>query len=209
MQAWVLGLSMGLAAGISPGPLLLLVVTTTLRSGWRAGLLVAAAPLATDVLVVATALLVLDRVPVTALNVLGVAGGLFVVFTGVTTVRQARGAGLATPATGPTPAEPAWVALRRAAIVNLLSPHPWIAWATALGPLVVATGRSRPVDAVVLVAGFYLMLVGAKAVVALLVAGGRRRLGDVGYRRSLLVAGALLVAAGLALLVQFTARLAG
>ena len=38
MDALVLGLTIGLAAGVSPGPLLLLVIIQTLRSGWRAAL---------------------------------------------------------------------------------------------------------------------------------------------------------------------------
>jgi threonine/homoserine/homoserine lactone efflux protein len=63
MRDLLLGLSIGFAAGISPGPLLLLVVTATLMSGWRAGVLTAMSPLITDVIVVALILLVLGQVP--------------------------------------------------------------------------------------------------------------------------------------------------
>src|SRR5690606_40679233 len=58
LAALTSGLGMGLAAGVSPGPLLVLVVTSTLRGGLRNGIAVAAAPLLSD-LVVVTA--VLDR----------------------------------------------------------------------------------------------------------------------------------------------------
>lgn len=206
MDALLLGMSIGLAAGISPGPLLVLVVTSTLTSGWRAGVLAACAPLVTDVLVVGAALLFLDNLPRVALAVLGVVGGLFVGWTGVTTIRQSRRSGLTVPGAF-AEAGSSVAALRRAAVVNLLSPHPWIFWATALGPLVIATGRQRPGSAVALGVGFYLTLVGAKVVLALLVAGGRRRLSDRGYRRALLVAGLLLVLAGLALAVEFGPQL--
>ncbi|MEV8438082.1 LysE family transporter [Actinosynnema sp. NPDC051121] len=242
MDALGLGLTLGLAASISPGPLLVLVVTSALRSGWKSGALTACAPLLSDAVVVAVTLLLLDRLPARALGVLGVVGAVFVVYSGVQTIREARSASLTTPAptTPPPPAEspaapepspappepshasqgspprgtlnsilppgsdnPGSLALRRAVLLNLLSPHPWIAWATALGPLTITTWRASAVSGAALVIGFYLTLVGGKVVIALLVARGRRRLGDTGYRRALTAAGALLVLAGIAMGVEF------
>ena len=43
IAALLLGISYGFAAGISPGPLLALVITQTLKRGWRAGNLIALA----------------------------------------------------------------------------------------------------------------------------------------------------------------------
>lgn len=206
MRALLLGLSIGLAAGISPGPLLVLVITATLKHGWRAGVLAACAPLATDALVIVVALLLLDNVPPVVLAALGVLGGFFVVWTGVTTIRDARQATLTKSAAHAATGTPLAV-LRQAALVNLLSPHPWVFWATALGPLIIATARDRPAHGIALGVGFYVTLVGAKAVVALLVAGGRSRLGDVGYRRCLVAAGLLLILVGAALAVEFAPQL--
>ena len=45
-------LVLGLGAGLTPGPLLGLVINETLRSGWRAGVLVAIAPLIADTLII-------------------------------------------------------------------------------------------------------------------------------------------------------------
>lgn len=202
MDALALGLGIGLAAGISPGPLLALVLTESLRAGWRAGVLVACAPLLTDALVVAATLLVLREVPERALAVLGVLGGAYVVHAGVVTWRDARTARLEASGSG----IPVRAALRRAALVNLLSPHPWITWATALGPLTVATWRDSASGGVALVVGFYVTLVGAKAVLALVVGRGRRRLGQHGYRRALSGAAVLLVLAGLGLVAEFGGR---
>lgn len=236
MDALGLGLTLGLVAGISPGPLLVLVVTAALRSGWKAGALTACAPLLSDAAVVAVTLLLLDRLPGRALGVLGVVGAVFVVWTGVQTVRDARAASLtehSPPPEHPPPPEPHASqpspprgtlnsilparsdnsgpparsdksgALRRAVLVNLLSPHPWIAWATALGPLTVTTWRASAFAGAGLLIGFYLTLVGGKVVIALLVARGRHRLGDTGYRRALTAAGVLLVLAGVAMGVEF------
>ncbi|MEJ2854352.1 MULTISPECIES: LysE family translocator [unclassified Saccharothrix] len=197
MDALGLGLTFGLAASISPGPLLVLVVTSALRSGWRAGALAACAPLLSDAVVVGVTVLVLDRLPARALGVLGVVGAVFVVWSGVQTVREAR------TATLDSSAEAGGDALRRAALVNLLSPHPWVAWATALGPLTITTWRASAGAAVALLVGFYVMLIGGKVVIAVLIARGRRRLSDTGYRRALTGAGVLLALAGVALGIEF------
>jgi threonine/homoserine/homoserine lactone efflux protein len=259
-----------LAASISPGPLLVLVVTSALRSGRMAGVLTACAPLLSDAVVVLVTLLLLDRLPGRALGVLGVVGAVFVVWSGVQTVREARSTSLDTdtarpaaqnaaqaedparddPVSGGT-ARPADEnapgvdaagrdaaggdaaggralqgspprgplnsilptgsdnsgALKRAVVVNLLSPHPWIAWATALGPLIITTWRESAGAGAALVIGFYATLVGGKIVIALLVARGRSRLGDTGYRRALACAGALLVLVGIVMGVEFTGYL--
>ena len=62
--------------------------------------------------------------------------------------------------------------LRRAVVVNALSPHPWLFWATVGGPVVVAASAG---GAAAFIAGFYAMLIGAKVAVAAIVEGGRRR----------------------------------
>ncbi len=203
--ALLLGLTIGLAAGISPGPLLVLVVTESLRSGWRAGLATAAAPLLSDVVVVAGVLLVLGNLPARTLPVLGVVGGGYVLWSAWSTWREAGTATLPVPGAAPPPLR---AALRRAVTVNLLSPHPWVTWATALGPLTVQAWTASPPAGVALVAGFYLTLIGAKAVLALLIAGGRHRLGAGGYRTALRIGAVLLGLAGLALVVEFGLQLA-
>jgi threonine/homoserine/homoserine lactone efflux protein len=98
---------------------------------------------------------------------------------------------------------PLATALRRAVVVNFLSPHPWVAWATALGPMAVRSWRESHVDGVGLVVGFYVTLVGTKVVLAVVVGRGRERLTSTGYRRSLQGAAVLLVLAGVALVAEF------
>lgn len=207
MDALLVGLGLGLAAGISPGPLLFLVITSALRGGWPAGVLAASAPLVSDAVVVAGTLLVLDRLPDTALGWVALVGAAFVAWTGVQTLREAPQARL-------LPADvvrrgAARQALGQAALVNLLSPHPWVFWATVLGPLVVTTWRDQPAASVALVVGFYVTIVGSKAAVAVLVARGRERIGEVGYRRALAAAGVLLLLAAVFMVVEFLPMVSG
>lgn len=91
----------------------------------------AVSPLITDLVVVTVVLRTLDRLPTHPLGLLGVIGGLFVIFVGVQTILESRDARLPTGGTKPTPA---CSTLGRASVMNLTSPHPWITWATALGP---------------------------------------------------------------------------
>lgn len=201
VEALVVGLGLGLAAGISPGPLLFLVIGSALRGGWPAGVLAASAPLVTDALVIAGTLLVLDRLPDQALGYVALAGAAFVAWTGVQTIREAPQSRLV-PA-GAVGRHVARQALARAGLVNLLSPHPWVFWGTVLGPMVVTTWADQRIGAIALVAGFYVTIVGSKAVIAVLVARGRERIGETGYRRALSAAGVLLVLAAVFLVVEF------
>ena len=198
MNALVLGLAIGLAAGLSPGPLLVLVVTESLRSGWRAGVLTATAPLLSDVVVVAGVLLLLQRLPSRTLPLLGVIGGVYIVWSAVATWREAS-----VELSGEETSMPLRAALQRAFVVNILSPHPWVTWATVLGPLTILTWQESQVSGVALVAGFYFTLVGAKAVLAVIAARGRGLLAGRWYQRALRAAAVLLAVAGIALIVEF------
>lgn len=134
-------------------------------------------------------------------------GGIFLLWTGVQTAREARHATLAAAAEERRRA--GRQALWQAGLVNILSPHPWLFWATVLGPLTLKAWDDTPAGAVGLVAGFYVAIVGVKALLAVLVAGGRRLLTDSAYRRLLVGAGVLLLVVGVLVLVEFVPRALG
>jgi len=133
IAALLLGISYGFAAGISPGPLLALVITQTLKRGRRAGNLIALAPLLSDLPIVLLAIFLISRLPHAAFGWLGIIGGLFAIYLGVETIHgvwkqshmkqeeiQAMG-----NESGSTSA-----LLLRAAATNALNPHPYLFWGT-------------------------------------------------------------------------------
>lgn len=195
MQYLILGLSLGLTAGLSPGPLTTLVVTTSLRDGFWHGLRVAIAPLLTDVPIILLTLLVLDRLPSWTLAVVGLGGSLYVVYLGWETIRSARhvisdeslGAGGASGRQS----------LMRGAVVNALNPHPYVFWAVVGGPTLLAAYGDWPPYAAVFLVGFYALLVGSKIAVAALVHSQSHWLSGLWYQRTLLVLGVLLMGFGL------------
>ncbi len=197
-----MGLVLGLTAGLSPGPLLALVVTASLERGVKAGLLVALAPLITDLPIILLAVSVLHSLPALALALIGVLGGCLVIYLGLRT--------LARPATSPT-TRPTLSAgsrdLRDGALVNLLNPHPWLFWMTVHGPLLVAGWRRDPLIAIGFVATFYLAIVGSKMAIAWLVGRGRDILQGEWYRRTLTLCGVLLLAMGVLLIAGALMRL--
>ncbi len=201
MQDLVAAASIGLGAGVSPGPLLTLVVTATLERGFGAGVRVAMAPLITDLPVIILAVFAAQAVPIAALSLLSLVGGLFVGYLGFDTLRQSRTAVL--PAAGTLDAQAGdrrdlW----RGAVVNILSPHPWLAWLTVLGPMLTNLGRRSLSLAGAFLVIFYLGLVGAKVVIAMGIARGRRHVDTRWYRVILAACGALLVALGAVLVFQ-------
>ncbi|MBK8047981.1 MAG: LysE family transporter [Anaerolineales bacterium] len=189
MTSLLAGLSLGLSAGITPGPLLTLVVTRTLSRGFAAGARVAIAPLLSDLPIIVITLLLFNAMPPWLEMALTVIGGLFLIYLGVETMRSAKGATL--QALGGEPAT-ANVDLWHGMLVNLLSPHPWLFWIAVGSPTLTHAWRISPLNAAAFLAGFYVLLVGGKIAVAFGVAGGRRYLNDLWYQRLLMLSGALL-----------------
>lgn len=200
MQYLFLGLSLGLSAGLSPGPLMTLVIATSLQHGFWHGLRVAAAPLLTDLPIILLSLLVLDRLPDWTLVAVGVIGGGYVVYLGWETVRSAPQASLVRLSeTGTVTTRQS---LARGATVNFLNPHPYLFWATVGGPTLLAALAQDTRSAIGFLAGFYVLLVGSKIAVAALVASQSHLLNDVWYRRVLAGLGLLLMGLGLLLAWQ-------
>ena len=196
-QALGLGVGLGVGAGVTPGPLLGLIIAETLRGGWRSGVLVAFAPPLGDIVVVSLCFLVLMRLPAYVLPMLGIGGGLYILFLAWEIFR--------TVAPTLPPEELGGVSHRRSLgrglIVNLLNPHPYIFWLTVAGPLVARSYQDAAFAPIIaFVAGFYVCLVGSKLLLALLVHGGRERLQGRGYQLTLRASGALLLAFGLLLI---------
>ena len=183
----ITGLVFGTSAGFSPGPLLALVLAQTLRHGRREGIKVALSPLVTDLPIILAAVFLLTRLG-DAQGVLGaisIAGGFFVLYLGVETLRT-RGFDSARPNEAPR-------SISRGIVVNALSPHPYLFWLSVGAPLMIRSWKSSPPAAVAFLAGFYGCLVGSKVFLAAAAGGSRRVLTGGAYSRVMQVLGALLL----------------
>lgn len=180
------GLVLGLSAGLAPGPLLALVIAQTLRHGKKEGVKVALAPLATDLPIIAAAIFVVSRLsrmePV--LGGIALGGGLYVLYLAWECVH-----------TGPVKLELTKVrphSLRKGFFANLLSPHPYLFWITVGAPMMVKFGRDHLAAALGFIACFYLLLVGSKVLLAILVGKYSKALSSRGYVTAMRLMGAAL-----------------
>jgi threonine/homoserine/homoserine lactone efflux protein len=160
------GMVLGLSAGLSPGPLMTLVITETLKRGFPAGARIAMAPLITDAPIIVGSLLVLASLAHAMAVVGGLAllGGGYIAWLGYANLRFS-GAVAAAPSGASQ--------LRMGVVANLLNPNPYVFWLTVGGPLLFRAARDRLAVAVLFLALFYGLLIGSKLVVA--VAVGRSR----------------------------------
>ena len=190
---------MGFNAGISPGPLLALIIAASLRSGLAGGLLVAVSPLITDLPIIALSVLLVGSLPPEATRWVATVGGLVVVWMGVETIRSGRNAVI--PKEGQVQVQPRRE-FYRGVTVNALNPHPYLFWATVGGPALVSGWRESPLHALAFLVAFYALLIGSKAAIAWLVSRQAGGLSQTWYRRVLQGSGLLLLVFGVWLVWQ-------
>ena len=168
------GILLGLSGGLSPGPLLTLVASETVRHGARAGVGVALAPLLTDLPIILATVLLLrpltDQAVPLALIQLG--GGGYLAWLGMQGLRF-QGAEL-------EPTDPA-TSLQRGVIANFLNPSPYLFWLAVGAPTVLAAWREGWLAAAAFVIAFYALLVGSKVLLALALGRARHLLRSRGY----------------------------
>lgn len=194
MELTLFGCGLGLAAGLSPGPLLTLLVAVSIERGFHAGLRVAMAPLLTDAPIVALALLILKDLPEAFLGGLTFLGGLFVAYLGCRGLRR-EDPTLPSEEISSTATRDLW----QGAVVNFLNPHPWVFWMTVGAPTLVSGWRQSPFDALGYLAGFYGLIVGSKIAVAWLASKGGSILDGRWFPRILRICGLLLLLLGILL----------
>lgn len=173
------GAAFGLSAGITPGPLLALVIAQTLAHGPREGGKVALAPLLTDTPIILAAI-VLTRSAAGHGPVLGtitLCGAAFLLYCSLDCLR------FRPPGSGPEGPQPqkAPGSIRKGVLANFLNPGPYLFWTTVGAPLTMqALEHGWPVLACFLGA-FSLTIVAAKFSLALLTWRFGPVLGSRGY----------------------------
>jgi len=187
------GVILGLSAGLSPGPLLALIISQTIKHGTREGAKVAIAPLITDFPIIILSTFVLARLSgyQSILGLVSITGGLFLSYLSYESIR--------TVGFKATIVEAEPQSLSRGAIVNALSPHPYLFWITVGAPTILKGWTESPLLAVAFVASFFWCLVGSKVVLAVLAGKSRRFLIGKSYIYIMRILGLALFAFALVL----------
>jgi threonine/homoserine/homoserine lactone efflux protein len=183
------GMLLGLSAGLSPGPMLTLVVSQTLRHGVQEGVKVAFAPLLTDTPIVIACLLFLsffsDIKP--ALGVISIFGGIYLFYLGLSSLRVK---------TENIDEDVDPKSLKKGLMVNFMNPSPYMFWVSIGGPLVLKASSISLTSAAAFIIPFYVLLVGSKIVVAMISGRSRNLLSSRYYRIIIRTLGLVLMGFG-------------
>lgn len=156
------GIILGLSSGLSPGPLLTLVLTQTIKHNRAEGIKVALSPLVTDFPIILITVLILGRLAQfdLFLAIISFVGAIFLSYLGIGSIRTRElSIGLQDTKTG---------SLKKGIIANFLNPSPYLFWATVGTPLMLRAYETGLMVAVLYMFSFYVFLVGSKVMIAFL-----------------------------------------
>jgi threonine/homoserine/homoserine lactone efflux protein len=180
------GISLGLAAGLSPGPVMALVISETINHGRKEGIKVALALLVTDIPIILFTLLVLTYLKENNIifGLLSIFGGIFLAYLSMDNFKAAERVSVISIRPG---------SFRKGVIANLLNPAPYIFWLTIGTPVLLKGYEGSVLDPAMFILAFYICLVGSKVVVAYLVNKSRDFLRSSVFRWVNFILGALLL----------------
>src|SRR5687768_13045729 len=149
------GIGYGFAAAAQPGPFQTYLISQTLIKGWKQILPAAFAPLLSDGPIIALCLLVLNQVPPWLEQFLYIAGGLFLLYLayGAYTTWKNFDHTISYIETGTQQS------IVKAALINTLSPGPYIFWSLVTGPILVTGWRETPIQGIGFMASFYITMI--------------------------------------------------
>jgi threonine/homoserine/homoserine lactone efflux protein len=163
------GITYAFAAAVQPGPFQSYLISQALSKGWRRTLPAAFAPLLSDGPIIVLVLLLLVNMPGGLIQILQIAGGVFLLYLAAGAFRAWR----AYDVTKVAPTQASQQTVLEAALVNLLNPAPYLGWSLVMGPLLLAGWRETPANGIALLLGFYGTMVISSAGIIMLFAAAR------------------------------------
>lgn len=159
----VTGITLGLSSGLSPGPLFTLVISETLNYGRKEGIKVAITPLITDIPIVIISFFIIDQFANSDLvyGILSLGGGLFIGFLAIHSFKMKE---------IDMPDKVKARSIRKGVVTNFLNPAPYIFWITVGIPTVLKGFNQSLLHALLFVIPFYVLLVGSKIALAIMIA---------------------------------------
>jgi threonine/homoserine/homoserine lactone efflux protein len=186
-----IGLSLGVTAGLSPGPLMALMISETMRGGIARGIKVSLAPLFTDIPLILAIMFILKHIKELdlLLGVISLIGSSFLFYFGFRDIKS----------------DSAYVhqtdvklkSFEKGLLTNLLNPHPYIFWFFVGVPLLIKVDL---LERVIFVASFLFGIVGSKICITILVEKGKMFIESKHYQWIIKFLGLLLIFFGLLLL---------
>lgn len=186
------GIGYGFAAAAQPGPFQTYIISQSLAKGWRKTLIAVLAPFVSDPPIITLCLLVLSQVPIWFQRFLYIAGGLFILYLAYGAYKAWKNFNSNIPVSDLGTGQSLW----KAAMMNALSPGPYIFWSLVTGPILIRGWRESPIHGLSFMAGFYVTMISMLGLI-ILVFGVARELGPKVNRILLGVSAIALLCFGL------------
>ena len=182
----IAGIILGLSAGITPGPLLALIISETIQYDIKAGIKVALSPIVTDAPIVLVTLLILSKLSAynSILGIISILGSFLLFYMGFSNFRI-KNIELDLKTTNSR-------SFLKGVIVNLTSPNPYMFWLTVGGRLIIKAKQISIITLISFLSGFYILLFGSKIIIAILVGRSKSFLNDKVYLYTIRFLGGVL-----------------
>lgn len=163
LETLIYGILLGLFAGLSPGPLLVLMLSETLRHGKREGTKIAISPLITDIPILLFVFLVLTNLMQYdfVIGTISLFGACYLFYLGIENLK-AKTHKFEVELSEEN-------ALRKGVMTNLLNPSPYLFWLTIGGPTILRSLAIHFVLSIIFVLGFYGVFIGSNLVIVSIV----------------------------------------
>ena len=186
-----IGLSLGVTAGLSPGPLMALMISETMRGGMARGIKVSLAPLFTDIPLILAIMFILKHIKELdlLLGVISLIGSSFLFYFGFRDIKS--------DSTHVHQTDVKLKSFEKGLLTNLLNPHPYIFWFFVGVPLLIKVDL---LERVMFVASFLFGIVGSKICLTILVEKGKMFIESKNYQWIIKFLGLLLIFFALLLL---------
>jgi threonine/homoserine/homoserine lactone efflux protein len=163
----IAGILLGIYAGLSPGPMLFLVVSQTIKHDFKEGLKIALSPLLSDIPIIILSLILITFLEGynSILGIIFIVGGVYLSYLAYESFKF----------------EPKDVdielnnpkSLRKGVTLNLLNPSPYIFWITVGSPIIIPAYTINPLAPLEFIISFYIFLVGIKICIAFITSKSR------------------------------------
>lgn len=158
-----MGAFFGLTAGISPGPLLTLVITETLQHNRTEGIKIAISPLITNIPIIVITYFIFSKFSQfnIVLSLISFLGGIFIAYLGYETIKS-KGLDINVQ-------RPKSDSLKKGVTANFLNPSPYLFWLTIGTPIAFKAYEISLVTVIIYFLSFYILLIGSKICIVLIV----------------------------------------
>ena len=162
IEFFVIGATLGLVAGITPGPLLTLVITETMKYNRREGMKIALAPVLSDLPIVTLSLLILAKMSSydNILSAISFLGSGFLIYMAYETIKiKSTQLNIESAETH---------SFKKGILANILSPHVYLFWILVGAPITLKAFKINIISSILFILGFYIFITGSKMFIAVI-----------------------------------------